>query len=297
MSHRVPMHHHPRAITLDLGIITETIGGDDSSTAAPTAAASSSSDSSSTKKSKASKSTKDVTSSDSSAPSTGSSITLATSTPTISTTSSSMNQLTSTFTASSLTLPAESSTSAPSATTSAAASSSHSSHTSPGLVAFAVLISLAFVGAIAWVLVMRRHAKQREWTFQQHQRIFERFDKSNNTEDRPTTSQTVESIYPPMPPAVIEDGHPWSAGTGASIIVTGPSVVRKLDWDQGPEKSPQEVIEKPKRKPVPPPKEFKKKTFSQYLPYLLPQNHSAEVIELGKAQQQLYQRPTYKPAG
>jgi hypothetical protein len=158
-------------------------------------------------------------------------------------------------------------------------------------------VSLAFVGAIGYVLIMRKHQKQREWTFQQHHRIFARFDKSNDDEDRPTTSRTVESVYPPMPAAGADDRPAWSAGTGATVITTGPSVVRNLDWDQGPEKNPQEVIEKPRRKPVPPPKEVKKKTFSQYLPYLLPQNHSAEVIELGKAQQQVYQRPIYKPAG
>lgn len=146
---------------------------------------------------------------------------------------------------------------------------------------------------------MRRHHKQREWTFQQHQRIFERFDKSKNDDVRPKTSHTVNSsFHPPMPVAVVDNGRAWSAGTGASVITTGPSVVRNLDWDQGPERRPKSIIEaKPKRKPVPPPKEVKKKTFSQYLPYLLPQNHSAEVIELGKAQEQVYQKPTYKPAG
>lgn len=150
---------------------------------------------------------------------------------------------------------------------------------------------------------MRRHQKQREWTFQQHQRIFERFDKGKDKEDdntiRPDTSQTANgSIYPLAPVAVVDDGKAWSVGTGASVITTGPSVVRKLDWDQGPEKTPKSIIEaKPKRKPVPPPKELKKKTFSQYLPYLLPQNHSAEVIELGKAEQQVYQKPIYRPAG
>jgi hypothetical protein len=147
---------------------------------------------------------------------------------------------------------------------------------------------------------MRRQAKQREWTFQQHQRIFDRFDKSkgdrNDGDVRPNTSHTTNSsIYPPMPVAPVHDGK---AGTSASVITTGPSVVRNLDWDQGPERRPKSIIEaKPKRKPVPPPKELKKKTFSQYLPYLLPQHHSAEVIELGKAQEQVYQRPTYKPAG
>jgi hypothetical protein len=101
-----------------------------------------------------------------------------------------------------------------------------------------------------------------------------------------------------MPVAPVHDGKAWQAGTSASVITTGPSVVRNLDWDQGPERRPKSIIEaKPKRKPVPPPKELKKKTFSQYLPYLLPQHHSAEVIELGKAQEQVYQRPTYKPAG
>jgi hypothetical protein len=150
---------------------------------------------------------------------------------------------------------------------------------------------------------MRRQAKQREWTFQQHQRIFDRFDKSkgdrNDGDVRPNTSHTTNSsIYPPMPVAPVHDGKAWQAGTSASVITTGPSVVRNLDWDQGPERRPKSIIEaKPKRKPVPPPKELKKKTFSQYLPYLLPQHHSAEVIELGKAQEQVYQRPTYKPAG
>jgi hypothetical protein len=170
-------------------------------------------------------------------------------------------------------------------------------------VAFAVIICIGFVGAITWVVIMRRHAKQREWTFQQHQRIFERFDKSKgNDSDNdilPNSSHTAKSsIHPPMPVVAVDNSKAWTAGTGASIITTGPSVVRNLDWDQGPERRPRSVIEaKPKRKPVPPPKEIKKKTFSQYLPYLLPQNHSAEVIELGKAQQQVYQRPIYKPAG
>lgn len=101
-----------------------------------------------------------------------------------------------------------------------------------------------------------------------------------------------------MPVATVDYGKAWPAGTGASVITTGPSVVRSLDWDQGPERRPKSIIEaKPRRKPVPPPKEVKKKTFSQYLPYLLPQNHNAEVIELARAQEQVYQRPTYTPAG
>ena len=101
-----------------------------------------------------------------------------------------------------------------------------------------------------------------------------------------------------MPQTVVDGGKAWTAGTGASVITTGPSVIRHLDWDCGPERRPKSIIEaKPRRKPVPPPKEFKKKTFSQYLPYLLPQNQNAEVIELGKAQQQVYQKPAYRPAG
>lgn len=163
-----------------------------------------------------------------------------------------------------------------------------------------MIASIAFVGAVVWVILMRRHHKQREWTFAQHQRIFERFEKIKESDNRPTTSHTVESIYPPVPVPVVEHSKAWPPGTGAGVITTGPSVIRNLDWDQGPEQVPQRVVEeKPRRKPVPPPKDGKRKTktFSQYVPFLLPQYRSAEVIELGKAQAQVYQRPNYKPAG